>query len=579
MKYVWIGVVVLGLLVGSPFTASSQKLDPAFESLIDKYLAEFHDVGAGTTAVNDGSATYYQDRLDTARGLLDELQAIDRQSLTFQQDIDYRYLEGILKTKVMDGERVKYWEKDPTLYLRIEPIVSPRGGLLYLENRPVTDRAAAVLAIMKTIPARLGNAKTNLKVFIPLWREPAKGLLEGAIETFEVDVRRFADRVPEQRAELLAENEKVLAALRGFGDFLDSDLPSRPKGEWRVGKEIFDARLRNLYHVEDLDGESFYQWGRSQFEEQLRVLDRTAAKVAGGHSWRQIETDLQGDHPTEESMLNDFLVEVRRDRPWLIENDLMSMPWDTDNAAGAMYSPAYYNKLTFTGFGGAPRAAGSTFPGAVMLAPMDPRWSPEEKERFLRSHNYAFITALMPHEVYPGHGLVALYNNHNPRKLRTYESAYSNQAWCYYVEWVLTPDFGFYPPDKHDEYRVEMERLKLWRYARVIYDAGMHLGHVSVEEAVNLMTSDVMFAEPYSFLQVQGATHGYGRTGIATWGYHQLMQLRDEYFARMYLMGRNGTLKDLHDRFLKIGTLPFALVREELLHQIEAGASKFKTSE
>ena len=142
MKYIAIILVVLGLLVGSPFTASPQKLDPAFESLVDRYLAEFHDVGAGTTAVNDGSAAYYQNRLDTARGLLDELQVIDRQTLTFQQDIDYRYLKGILKTKVMDGERVRYWEKDPSLYLRIEPIVSPRGGLLYLENRPVTDRAA-----------------------------------------------------------------------------------------------------------------------------------------------------------------------------------------------------------------------------------------------------------------------------------------------------------------------------------------------------------------------------------------------------------------------------------------------------
>ncbi len=222
MKYVVLSVMVLGLLAGNQLVsdASSQKLDPAFEALIDEYLAEFHDVGAGTTAVNDGSAAYYQNRLDTARGLLDELQAIDRPSLTFQQDIDYRYLEGILKTKVMDGERVKYWEKDPTLYLRIEPIVSSRGGLLYLENRPVTDRAAAVLAVMKTIPARLENAKTNLKVFIPLWLEPAKGLLEGAIETFEVDVPLFADRVPERRAELLAENEKVLAALRGFGRLL-----------------------------------------------------------------------------------------------------------------------------------------------------------------------------------------------------------------------------------------------------------------------------------------------------------------------------------------------------------------------
>jgi uncharacterized protein (DUF885 family) len=367
---------------------------------------------------------------------------------------------------------------------------------------------------------------------------------------------------------LLSENEKVLAALHEFGNFLNDVWPTRPRGEWRVGKEVFDAQLRDFYKIENLDTESFYQWGRSQFDEQLRVLDQAAAKVGDGRSWRQIETDLQADHPTAESMLNDFHVQVRRDRPWLIENDLLSIPWDTENAAAAIYSPAYYNKLTFTGFGGAPRGEGSTFPGAVMLAPMDPRWSPEENERFLQSHNYAFITALMPHEVYPGHGLVALYNNHNPRKLRTYESAYSNQAWCYYVEWVLTPDFGYYPPDKQDEYRVEMERLKLWRYARVIYDAGMHLGYVTVDEAVALMTSDVMFAEPYSFLQVQGATHGYGRTGVATWGYHEFMALRDEYFARMYLMGQKGSMKDLHDRVLKIGTLPYALMREELLHDI-----------
>ncbi|MDT8321796.1 MAG: hypothetical protein RQ826_14845 [Xanthomonadales bacterium] len=90
-----------------------------------------------------------------------------------------------------------------------------------------------------------------------------------------------------------------------------------------------------------------------------------------------------------------------------------------------------------------------------------------------------------------------------------------------------------------------------------------------MDEAVEMMTGDVMFAEPYSFLQVQGATHGYGRTGIPTWGYHEFMALRDEYFGRMYLMGRKGSLKDFHDRVLKIGTLPSALLREELLHDLD----------
>ncbi len=557
-----------GLLLCVATTATAQRLNPDFESLIDRYLAEFHGVGDGPSMANDGSAAYFENRVQAAHGFLDELRAIDRATLTFQQDIDYRYLEGLLESRILDGEQVRQWEKDPNFYLRIEPIVAPNGGLLYRENRPVEERAAAILEIMKTLPTRMENAQQNLQTFIPLWLDPARNLLAGAIATFEDDVRRFADRVPEQRDALLAENERVLAALREFGEFLDDEWPTRPEGEWRVGKDVYNARLRSLYQVGDMDAQSLYEWGRKQYTQQLRVLDRAAARVGDGRSWRQIAHDLQQDYPSAEEKLHAFHREVRRGRPWLIEHDLVSIPWDEENAAAAIYTPAYYNRLTFTGFGGAPRARESTFPGAVMLAPIDPDWSTAEKERFLSAKHHAFITVLMTHEVYPGHALVALYDNHNPRKLRTYESSYSNQGWAYYVEWVLTPQFNYYPPERQREYEVEMERLKLWRYARVIYDAGMHLGHVTVDEAVDMMTGDVMFDEYYSFLQVQGATHRYVSTGVATLGYHEFMALRDEYFTQMYLMGRTGTLKDLHDRVLKIGSIPYALMREALLHDI-----------
>ena len=36
--------------------------------------------------------------------------------------------------------------------------------------------------------------------------------------------------------------------------------------------------------------------------------------------------------------------------------------------------------------------------------------------------------------------LQRLYANENSRRLQQYASSYSNQAWCYYVEWELTPD-------------------------------------------------------------------------------------------------------------------------------------------
>jgi uncharacterized protein (DUF885 family) len=205
-----------------------------------------------------------------------------------------------------------------------------------------------------------------------------------------------------------------------------------------------------------------------------------------------------------------------------------------------------------------------------MLAPFDPRWSPERQEEYLRGHKLALIHVMMTHEVYPGHALVQQYLNHNPRKLRTYESSYANQAWCYYVEWVLTPEHGFFPPEKQKEYMVEMERNKLWRYARVVYDTGMHTGKVSVDEAVQLLRDGVLFSERAASNEVEQVTRGVGGAGaVPTWGYHEIVKLRDDYFARMLAQGRKGTLKDFHDRVLKIGMLPVKLIRETLFHQLD----------
>ncbi len=549
-------------------TSEQEGQNPEFERVIDRYLAEFHGVGERTGPPDDGSIGYYRHQLDKARELLAQLQQIDRDSLSFDQDIDYRYLEGILKSKVMDGERVKRWQQDPRIYIRIEPIISARGGLLHDELRPLDERAERILEVLRIIPARLTNGKKNLTQFIRLWLEPSKAELAGNIQILEKDLPRFADRVEKRRATLLAESQKVLAALRDFGGFLATELPQRLPGDWRVGRDIFDFRLRQLHHIEDMDAESFYEWGRREYREQLHTLELTASRLGDGRTWRQIELDLQADHPKAEALIYEHIKAVRRNREWVLEKDLVSFPWDQENAAISRASPAVYSNRGY-GNGGAPRGFGSTAPGGWSVVPVDPRWSPEKREEFLRGHSWAMINAMVTHEVYPGHGLVQLYLNHNPRKLRTYESSYANQAWCYYVEWVLTPQHGFYPPEKQKEYMVEMERNKLWRYARVIADAGMHTGKVSFDEALQLMHQGVLFSERFAFIQVERTTGGGSGNSIPTWGYHQILQLRDDYFARMSALGRKGTLKDFHDRVLQIGMVPVDMIRETLFHQID----------
>ena len=561
-------LMLLAMLTSAVVEAAASRENRDFEALIDDYLGMFHGVGEERES-NDGSAAYFATMLDETRKLLSRVEAIDRETLTFQQGLDYRFLGGLLRSKIMDGERVKRWQQDPRLYLDLEPIISARGGLLYDELRPLQERADEILSNLQSIPHRLENAKTNLTVYIPLWHQNSLEVLEGNIEIVEQDLNTFAARVPASREALLAARKQVLDAYSEFQTFLNDEWPHRPVGDWKIGTEIFNYRIRNLHLIEDLTPEQFYEWGRNEFQDQLHVLRETAKSVDPDRTWQEIEFALQEEHPSAENMIDEHRKAVQRTRPWVIESGLFSIPFDEDNQAIAAATPAVYGRRQWYGFGGAPRGMGLSAPGGWRLVPVDPRWSPERTEEFLQGHNYAMINTMVSHEVYPGHGMIQLFLNRNPRKLRTYESSYANQAFCYYIEWDLIPNYGFYPADKQDVYQIEMERNKLWRYARPIYDAGMHIGKVSVDEAVHLMHRGVLFAERFAFIEVEYTTRGGSTTAIPTWGYHQFLKLRDDYFAYTAARGQKGTLRDFHDRVMKIGMLPVGLIREAMFHELD----------
>ena len=568
-KFSKLCLLILSTLIAFPVVeAAARRENPDFEVLIDDYLGMYHGV-ARERRLNDGSVDYFASMLDETRGLLLRLEAFDRETLTFQQDLDYRFLRGLLRSKIMDAERVKRWQQDPRLYLALEPIISARGGLLYDELRPLQERADGILLNLRLIPQRLANARKNLTSYMPLWHQNSIEVLEGNIEIVEQDLHMFAARIGVSREALLAARKQALDAYADFQTFLEDEWPARPVGDWKIGKEIFDYRIRNLHLIDDLTTEEFYEWGRLEYQDQLHVLRETAKVVDPQRTWQEIEFDLQEEHPSAENLIDEHRKAVRRTRPWVIESGLFSLPFDEENQAIAAAAPAVYGRRQWYGFGGAPRGIGLSDPGGWRLVPVDPRWSPERTEEFLQGHNYAMINAMVNHEVYPGHGMIQLFLNHNRRKLRTFESSYANQAFCYYIEWDLVPHYGFYPPDRQDVYQIEKERNKLWRYARVIYDAGMHTGRVAVDEAVHIMHRGVLFAERFAFIEVEYTTRGGSTTAIPTWGYHQFLKLRDAYFAYMAARGQKGTLRDFHDRVMKIGMLPVGLIREAMFHELD----------
>lgn len=570
-----IGSLLLLVLPASP-AAAQDRLNPRFEALVDRYLVEVR--GIEGREPSDMSAQSFAEELAQRRDILQALRGIDRKSLTFDQDIDYRFLESILVSGIAESERVRRWQQNPREYLDI-------GHLNYLLNadpRTPGVRAAEMVDDLRLLQVRMANGQRNLVEYIPRWVELSHPMLDGIQAILETQVPAFAERAPANKAALLAENGKTIAAVESFRRFIGEELPKMPAGDWRIGAELFNTLLetrqmfsqtmdmRRIARAQEgfMRVPDYHDWGWRQFGIVEKQLEVQARKIDPDRSWLEIVRETKQDHPSAENLVFAHHEATRKSREWVIEKDLVTIPWDNDDAIMVAAAPNQW-MTQWWGWGPGVPAGSDSRKAAWTVIPVNPDWPLDVQEANLTEKDYSFMYAIATHEVYPGHHLQRLYQNTNHRKLRVYESSYSNQAWCYYIEWELTPNYGFYPPDKQELYTLEMLRLKLWRMGRVIIDSGLHTGRMTYDEALELETDRIGFVRQGGQINIDTITEIGGYMSPATLGYFEWMLLREDYFKKMRELDQKGELKDFHDRVYKIGFLPVALVREALMHELE----------
>ena len=576
--------VTMLIAVGTVHGKSYERLDRGFEALVDRYLEEVRGVGVNRKP-DTMSADSFARRVQVSRDLLNELEAIDRDKLAFVQDIDWRFLKSLLESNIIEGESVQRWRQDPRLYFNNGPIVHR----ISVDPRPLADRAANLIKDLALLQVRLKNARANLDQYIPRWIELTHVTLDGFRSVLVNDLPAFAERIEDAalQRELLGEARRAVDALNRFQVYLSEQLPTLPLGDYAIGKEAFNALMEKkyLFNGDDIHlrriargAEGFTripnygEWGLKQFNIVLHHLEAKARKIDPDRSWLEILRNEKEDHFFAEQLVYKHHEATRATRDWVIDNDLVTIPWDDDDSIMAAADPSMWASQWW-GFGPGVAPDSPSRKSAWRVIPVSPDWSEHMAEANLTEKDASFMYAIATHEVYPGHHLQSLYKQQNPRRLRRYLESYaSNQSWCYYVEWELTPDpqYGWYPADKQEIYSLETLRLKLWRFGRVIIDSGLHTGRMTYDEAVDLETNTIGFVREGGRINIDGITSRVGTaTAAPTVGYFQWMLLREDYFQKMRELDQKGTLKDFHDRVYKIGFLPVVLVREEMFHQLE----------
>jgi uncharacterized protein (DUF885 family) len=528
---------------------------PAASVALDAFIDEFVAPGEGNAA-GDLSAQSFADLAAKTRSDLERLRSLDRSALSGDEQIDWRFAESILLGRLIAQERIKSWQRDPRIYLGFRPISSAIG-------RPgdATAKVDGILRHLKAVPARLDNATSNLVVDVPRFRELGLFMAEGAVAVFDQEIPAFADAVPGRRDEILTANTAARAALDRFITFLKTDLALRPKGDFAIGKDTYDLMLKQQYLL-PYDSESLYAFAWEQFNHTVSELESVARQIDSSKTWQQIAAEVKNNYPAPEQMIEAHQEWVDKAAAHIRSHDLVPIPWKEQ--VTVVPRAEYLRKTSY--YGNFSRAAGPNEAGVFAaewhINPFENQWDAKTKQEYLAEHDWGVIIVTAPHETYAGHHIQGLYQMHNPRKLRRSQgTSIFSEGWGLYNE-QLMQETGFFP---NERIHLRQLQLRLWRNARVVWDVGIHAGKMTYDDAVSLLSDRVGFLRWAAELEVAGSAEAPGYRIGYFMGMSEILKMREEFRQRL---GPRYSLRDFHERLLKVGNMPPTLMREGLLQGI-----------
>src|SRR5207302_1670827 len=130
------------------------------------------------------------------------------------------------------------------------------------------------------------------------------------------------------------------------------------------------------------------------------------------------------------------------------------------------------------------------------------------------------------------------------------------EGWGLYAEDMMRQQ-GFFTDPRHEMFQYE---AMLFRAARIVVDTSLHLGEMSVPEAVEYMMTRANQPEPTARAEVARYCAWPTQASAYLTGCLEILRIRERYLAQ------SGTdLRDFHATLAGSGALPIALAEQVAL--------------
>jgi len=554
--------------------------DARFEALGRRYLDEFGRYSpVSATGLGDHRFDGNLDDLGAEgrartlawnRSLLAELSAIDRQSLSRAKQVDAAVLDNQLRYAIWSEEQFRDWSWDPLVYTQLSG--QALYGLLARDFAPLPDRLRSLTSRLEQLPRLLEQARSNLvpgKV-PPIHAETAVKQNPGVLSLVEELVVPNLGQLPDaERARLDAAIAGARAAVQTHQKWLETELKPRARGEFRIGRELYDQKLAFAL-MSPLSREEIRRRAQAEVIRTRAAMYEVARQALAGREGAPPAPDsptpaeqqaviaaalalASADRPARDGVVEFARGTLAETTAFVRQKNLVSMP---DEPLEIILMPEFQRgvAVAYCDSPGALDRGQRTF---YAVSPIPADWTSEQVDSFLREYNERSIANLTIHEAMPGHYLQIAHSNRYPSVLRAaLGSGPFIEGWAVYAERVMR-EAGF----RGDDPLMKLVQLKWYLRAvtNAIMDSAIHVDGMTREQAMKLMTETGFQEEREAAGKWVRAQLTSAQLSTYFVGYQEHADMRAEAERRA---GPGFDLRQYHDTVLSFGSPPVRFVRE-----------------
>ena len=481
----------------------------------------------------------------TSKEFVRQLLEVPESDLAVPRQLDRNLLRLLLEGNLFDLEETRELDRNPMSFL-FQPDLT---NYIARDYASVADRVAAIVRVLTSVPSLLETAKHRLdpvlpRPFVTLSIQIASGLPSH----FEEGESFAATGSSELRDEVRKAREGADAAVRSFTEWLRTERLPNATDDFALGRERFQ-RLLWVREGLTMPVDQVLRRGHDDLKRNRERFAEIARRE--GLSVDQLVARLNDHHPSAEELLpltrrlTDEIREFVRTEGLVTipEPELVHVretpPWARDLWTAAMNPPGPFEKPV---------------DGIYWITSVDPAWTPQQSEEWMRTLNHAMLKNTTVHEVWPGHYLQSLHFRKTSQTLaRKVWFSYSFiEGWAHYVEQAAL-EAGF--DGRSTSAEVTQLHDALLRDCRLIVSIGMHTQGMSVADAARLLRTEAHLEEVHAQREAIRGTYN-PEYFCYTLGKLAILDVRSKYLATKF----QGSRKAFHDTLLGFGTPPIGFL-------------------